>query len=181
MRISHAKSVHLVTGIVAVGLALLLAGSALGQTNVALTGTASTSNSNSSYPASRLNDNVFTTWNWISTSGNPDPNAWMEVAWATPQTISSFTLWTVSASNRYLAQARVEYWTGSAWATDQTYAQQTTQNYTITLTQPRTTTRFRLINFLTTGSQASNPSTYEWQIFGVTTPPTTPPSITVPA
>ncbi|MHC4780236.1 MAG: hypothetical protein ACYTFG_16835, partial [Planctomycetota bacterium] len=170
MSISNQKNISRVLCLSLAVAFLILAAPALGQTNVALTGTASTSNSNSSYPASRLNDNIFNTWNWISTSGNPDPNAWMEIAWTTPQTITSFQLWTVSATNRYLAQARVEYWTGSAWATDQTYAQQTTLNYTITLTQPRTTTRFRLINFLTTGSQASNPSTYEWQIFGVQGP-----------
>lgn len=147
--------------------------STVGKTNLALAGTASTSGGHSSYPPSRLNDNSFSTYNDITTSANPDPNAWMEISWATPQIISHFWLWTASPTRRYLSQARIEYWTGSAWATDRTYPAQTSKNYGINLTQNRTTTRLRLINFLTTGAATDASQAYEWQIFGFATPPPT--------
>jgi hypothetical protein len=131
-----------------------------------------------------MNDGNLTSYQWISTTGNPDPNAFAQLWWSSPQTIGSITLQLrVYFNGRLLDSASVQYWstTANAWVTDISYpSQQGAITYTINLTQSRTTQGLRLTNMVTVGSQASNPWIAEWQVWAPPGPPV-PASITVPA
>ncbi|MHC5040380.1 MAG: hypothetical protein ACYTHM_23975, partial [Planctomycetota bacterium] len=157
----------------------------LGQTNLALSATASDSGGGQvqfNYGSANMNDGNANTYQWILTSGNPDPNAFAQLTWSTAQTISSITMiLRVYSSGRLLDSASIQYLSGSTWITDQTYPSQNGAiTYTINLLQPRTTTAIRLTNMVTVGTQPSNPWIAEFQAWGPQGPPA-PAWITVPA
>ena len=119
-----------------------------------------------------MNDNVTTSgvYCWVSSSSYPN-TAWAQYTWSSAQTISSIVVHPDATTTRFLRRATIEYWTGSAWAADQTYLLSSyTTPYTINLTTQRTTTQLRLYSLETVGTQSSNPTIKEWQVYGPSGP-----------
>jgi hypothetical protein len=147
--------------------------------NLALTATAATSSGGSdpSYGPDQLNNGIgvsqCNTFSWIL---NDLPGAFFELDWATPVSVASIYVETVSPTTpsscsvadpgRNVASADVDWWNGSAWVTAISFAGQT-GNVQIDLPTAVTTTKLRLDNALP-GSPGDNALIFEWHVFGST-------------
>ncbi|MDH7516722.1 MAG: hypothetical protein QHI48_12710, partial [Bacteroidota bacterium] len=141
--------------------------------NVALTATCTHSGGGTGYPSGygpqHYNDGINPTpggyFGWTSTSGNPDPNAWIQFDWgSTVQNVGEVTLYYVSTTTRYLQSGRVQYWNGTTWVNHYDFNVGTPAMVKVITFPSVTTTRLRLTNFTTTGSQTSNPNFHEIEI-----------------
>jgi len=149
--------------------AAVFSGSVSAQTNLALTATGATSGGGSgTYGPAEMNNNVITAgvYCWISTSGYPN-TAWASYTWSSAVTVASITMHPDGTTTRYLQRATIQYWNGSAWVDDSTYLISTAVTpYTVNLASNRTTTAIRLYSMDVVGSQNSNPTIKEWQVYG---------------
>ena len=133
--------------------------------------TASHSGGGSGYPGccgpENYNDGQYGSYfGWVTTSGNPDPNAWIQFDWGTAaKSPGQITLFYVSTGTRYLQSGTIQYWSGSAWVNHFNFSFTNINLLTQVITFPSvTTTKIRITNMTTVGSQASNPNFYEIEI-----------------
>jgi hypothetical protein len=181
------KAIHFPCVVLALALLVPISGTVSAQTNLALSATASDSGGGTApngYGSANMNDGNASTYQWISTNANPDPNAYARLTWSTPQSITSITMILRTYFNgRLLDSATIQYWDSSTstWQSDQTFPSQSGAiQFSINLTQARTTTMLQLTNMVTVGSQSSNPWIGEFEAYG-TAALAAPASISVPA
>lgn len=141
------------------------------QVNLALTATPNHSGgglNSTGYGPSNYNDKVITAgvFGWVSTSGNPSTTSWHEYAWSSPQTIQRIRFYTDNTTTRTLTGGTVQVWNGSTFTNVLTFSVSPQLMYDITLPSPQTTTIIRITNHVTSGSQASNPSIREIEVYG---------------
>lgn len=149
------------------------------QTNLALSATASHSGGGTgTYGPQNYNDGYYcngsgTCWGWVSTSGNPSTSSWIEYQWSTPQTFDEIKVFINSTTNRAMHGFTVQYWNGSTYIDHHNFyiaPANLTLNYVDKFSSTITTTRLRLTNIYTTGSQASNPMNEEIEVRLTTLP-----------
>jgi cysteine-rich repeat protein len=105
---------------------------------------------------------------WV-TAGNSAGSAYYQYNWGTAVPVRRITIDTDaqnaaacgSGTNRNLAGATVQYWTGAAWATAGTVSGQT-GDWSFTFPSTVTTTGVRLYGVYSSGS---NPILIEWDVF----------------
>jgi hypothetical protein len=125
---------------------------------------------NVAYPVTNINDKNEATGCWFSTSSGGGTGKWVQLTWSSKYSIEKFKLIIHGSSpggsptNRNLAGGDVEWWDGSQWVLDQKVSNQNSA-WEITLTKVVSTDQIRIINFVTTGTQASNPVIYEWYVY----------------
>ena len=135
------------------------------QTNIAPSGTFSHSGGGSgTFGPQNYNDGIIQTGTFGWVSGTGGPNMWIECDWSSSQTFDKITVWPDQTTNRFLASGDIEVWTGSSWTKHTSFTAPSTRPYDITFT-PVSTTKFRFINMTVTGSQSSNPSVNEIQVW----------------
>ena len=117
------------------------------------------------YGPENYNDAVTTTtWGWTSTGANPDPNSWIQFDWgAVAKSVGEIRFLMVQNTTRYMASGRIQYWNGAAWVNHFDFGTSTLLDRTVTFPSV-TTTKLRVTNMTTTGSQTSNPNFYEIEI-----------------
>jgi hypothetical protein len=141
--------------------------------NLALTASPSQSDNRAApYDAKNFNDQYIntSTWSWIS--GSAGTNSWMMYEWSTAQTFDEMVLYVGSNTTRVLTGGVIQIWNGSSWVNHDTWSISLSQVvysgglyfYSITF-KAATTTKLRLYNLASSGSQASNPTICEWEIF----------------
>ncbi|MCC6684556.1 MAG: hypothetical protein IT247_05755, partial [Bacteroidia bacterium] len=136
--------------------------------NLALSATASHSGGGAgTYGPQNYNDQVISTgtFGWVSTSGNPSTTSWIQYDWASAVTCSKIKVYCDNVTTRTLTGAAIQKWDAgtSTWVTLLTYSIAPTLVYEITF-PTATTTKLRLTNLVTSGSQSSNPSINEIQV-----------------
>ncbi|MBI5647106.1 MAG: hypothetical protein HY962_09225, partial [Ignavibacteriae bacterium] len=180
MSLVHRMRMYRAISVFALGTVLAFAAfgsSAFAQSqNIALSSlgcTCTHSGGGSGYPAGygpeQYNDGLNPNPNgyngWTSTSANPDPNAYIQFDWGTStKSIGEITLYYVSTTTRYLQSGRVQYWNGTTWINHYDFNVGTPAMTKVISFSPCTTTRLRITNFTTTGSQTSNPNFHEIEI-----------------
>ncbi|MEY3982863.1 MAG: hypothetical protein RL160_420 [Bacteroidota bacterium] len=154
-------------------LALLLmsAGGLRAQVNLALTGTPNHSGgglNSTGYGPSNYNDKVIAAgvFGWVQTLGNPSTSSWHEYSWSSPQTIQRIRFYTDNTTTRTLTGGTVQVWNGSTFTNVMTFSVSPQLMFDITLPSPQTTTIIRITNHVTTGSQNTNPSLREIEVYG---------------
>jgi len=149
------------------------------QTNLALSATASHSGGGTgTYGPQNYNDGYYcngsgTCWGWVSTSGNPSTSSWIEYQWTTSQTFDEIKVYINSTTNRAMHGFKVQYWNGSTYVDHHTFyiaPANLTLNYVDKFSSPITSTRLRLTDIYTTGSQAFNPMNEEIEVRLTTLP-----------
>ncbi|MBX7206325.1 MAG: hypothetical protein K1X81_12950, partial [Bacteroidia bacterium] len=136
--------------------------------NLALTATATHSGGGAGvYGPQNYNDQVISTgtFGWVSTSGNPSTTSWIQFDWASAVTCSKIKFYCDQVSTRTLTGGTIQKWDAgtSAWVSLLTFSVSPTLIYEITF-PTATTTKLRITNLVTSGSQSSNPSLNEIQI-----------------
>ncbi len=117
------------------------------------------------YGPEKYNDGIFIDWGWTSTGANPDPNAWIQFDWGSnAKSVGEITFFRVSLTTRCMTTGTIQYWNGTTWINHFNFNLGTTA-LTVAVTFPAvTTTRLRVTNITTVGSQTSNPNFYEIEI-----------------
>jgi hypothetical protein len=123
------------------------------------------------YAPSNYNDGIIAAqgalpWGWTTGSSSSGTSAWINFMWSTPMTMGEMKLFYAGISNRYLAGATIQYWTGSAWATAGTFSTTVYTDWERVISfAPVTTTQLRITNFLMAPvGQTSNPNFREIEI-----------------
>lgn len=116
------------------------------------------------YGPTNYNDliNIPFTFGWVSGTGGP--NMWIQYTWTTPRTFNKITFFPDQTTNRTLTAGDIQVWNGSAWVTHTSFSVAPALMFDV-LFNPVTTTMVRVINMTVIGSQASNPSIREIQVF----------------
>ena len=117
------------------------------------------------YGPEKYNDGLFNAWGWTGTGGNPDPNAWIQFDWgSTAKSVGEITFFRAGLTTRCMLSGTIQYWNGTTWINHFNFNLGTTV-LTVAVTFPAvTTTRLRVTNITTVGSQTSNPNFYEIEI-----------------
>jgi hypothetical protein len=153
-------------------------------TDIALMATASSSGGGVGNvgPASMNNGLLSCDFHWIS-NDSVNPGSWIELDWATPQTVAMFHMDTVSAtlaqcmnvSGRTVARGEVQWWNGTGWVSGGLFSGMTDDFDFAIAGGPVTTTKLRIWNLLaTTSGYAHNSVIYEWFVYpsvGCPSPP----------
>jgi len=146
-----------------------LSGALSAQVNLALTATANHSGGGVTiYGPTNYNDGVISAgvFGWVSTAGNPSTASWHEYRWASAQTVQRIRIFTDQTTTRTLTGGTVQAWNGTAFTNVLTFSVAAALQYDIVLPSPQTTTIIRITNHVTSGTQNSNPSIREIQVFG---------------
>lgn len=145
--------------------------------NIALVGTPGASAPRTLAPGC-WNDEILLGQNgWVSCNGLGADNSWMEYTWSSEVNIGGFGIhqFRPSGTRQLIGCNDMQYWDGSQYVSlggyhainDNIYTPG--QPYFKELDETVTTTKFRLFNLLgyaiPSGSQISNPSVSEWQVF----------------
>jgi len=174
---------HIALGVLAILVVLLLAlgaipavtsnsgsGSSRQTENIAPLAKPSTNcQGNTAYPVTNINDKNEATGCWFNTMSG-GTGKWVQLTWSSKYSIGSFKLVIHGSSpggsptTRNLAGGDVEWWDGAKWVLDQKVSNKNAA-WEITLTKVVNTDQIRIINFITTGTQASNPVIYEWYVY----------------
>lgn len=131
------------------------------------------------YGPSQLNDGVTQAdtcnkFAWISNGATPSPGPdvpYFQLTWQSPVTVQEIYVDTLKSTGeacktttgRNLKGAKVQYWTGSSWATSTTIENRA-DDFGLTLPNPVTTTALRLYD-VTAGGNGGNTLVYEWYVY----------------
>jgi hypothetical protein len=131
-------------------------------------------------PAAMNNGVLSCDFHWI-TNDSMSPGNWIELDWATPQTVAMFHMDTVNATSaqcmniagRTVAGGEVQWWNGT-WVSGGSFFGMT-DDFDFTIAGgPVSTTRLRIFNLVaTTSGYAMNSVIYEWFVYasvGCTSP-----------
>jgi hypothetical protein len=119
------------------------------------------------YGVEHFNDLDETVMCWIK-CGSIGTGIYIMYEWPTKYSMSGMKIITHGSwsnpTRRNLMGGNVEWWDGTKWVLDQVVLNQYSA-WDITFTQTIKTDKLRVINLLTTGTQASNPCIYEWYVW----------------